>query len=140
MSEELCRRIREVTGQCLVMAMATVENGAPRSRYMAVTVKDDFKMYAASGMHSRKIGQLRTDPRTHLLGGYDPQDMQKPWIAVHATAAVRTDAAIKQAAWTDDLNAFFSGPEDENYCVLEITPSRIEYWTMDSMQPQVLEI
>ena len=43
----------------------------------------------------------------------------------------------RDAFWFDDLNNYFSGPEDPNYCVVIIKPSKIELGTMGSVEPEI---
>ncbi len=55
------------------------------------------------------------------------------------TAEVSTDRVELDAFWFDELNNYFSGPDDPNYCVVIVKPSSIEIGTMGVMTPEVWE-
>ncbi|MDR2196492.1 MAG: pyridoxamine 5'-phosphate oxidase family protein [Coriobacteriales bacterium] len=45
-------------------------------------------------------------------------------ISLVGTIEVITDPEVKNEMWYDDLQIHFSGPSDENYCVLKFTTER----------------
>ena len=38
---------------------------------------------------------------------------------------------LREQVWNDELKAWFDGPNDPNYVILDITPARIEYTGKD---------
>jgi general stress protein 26 len=61
----------------------------------------------------------------------------KQWLQVEGRAEVSTDKTERKSFWFDDLKNYFSGPDDPDYCIVIVRPSRIEFWTMESMEPEV---
>jgi general stress protein 26 len=45
-------------------------------------------------------------------------------ISLVGKIEIITDSEAKNEMWYDDLQAHFSGPDDENYCVLKFTTER----------------
>jgi len=60
-----------------------------------------------------------------------------PYLQIQGRAVLNTSKEARHAFWSDMLSHIFSGPDDPNYGVLEITPYRIEYCTVGSHEPEV---
>jgi general stress protein 26 len=87
-------------------------------------------------LESRKIPQIKNNPNVHISLGVSTLETAQHWLQVQGTAEVSTDQTERDAFWFEDLNNYFSGPEDPSYCVVIVTPSRIELGTMGSMEPE----
>lgn len=61
----------------------------------------------------------------------------KAWLQVEGTAEISTAKAERDAFWYDGLKAYFTGPDDPNYCVVIVKPSRIEFASMESMGAEI---
>ena len=74
--EDLKQRILEVIGQPNMTGFATVtEEGAPWVRYVMAFASDDMIIRFSTFLGSRKVSQVRNDPRVHLVCGVtDPED------------------------------------------------------------------
>lgn len=138
---ELQAQIRAVFGEAAISALATVTaEGKPWVRYVVVMAEPDLTLRFTTHLASRKVGQMRAHPEVHLTAGAESlTNMGQPWVQVEARAEVSTDPALKRAMWNDMLKAYFSGPDDPNYAIVTLRPSRVEYYTFGSMQPQVWE-
>ncbi len=133
-------KIKAVVQSHQLASLATItEDGKPWTRYVMVTGKDDLKISIATAIKSRKIGQIQKNPAVHLNFGVTSIQSAECYVQVEGDAEVKTDATTLEANWNEHLKAYFSGPEDKNYAIIEVTPSRIEYWTMMSMKPEVWE-
>jgi general stress protein 26 len=101
---------------------------------------DDFTLWFATFKESRKALQVAANPEAHLCLGVD--DVMKPesWLQIEGRAEMLDDPETRHLWWLDMFQAYFSGPDDPNYVVCKVTPSRIEYMTMGTLQPEVWEV
>ncbi len=132
--------VLKVLGEPSVCALATVTpEGYPWVRYVVAAADQEMNLWFATGASTRKVAQMKNNPNVHLTGGATTLDETKAWVQVEATAEVKTDPETKQGFWQDELAKYFQGPDDPEYVVVKLTPSRIEYSAMDmeDMTPQV---
>ena len=136
--EDLKQRILEVIGQPNMTGFATVtEEGAPWVRYVMAFASDDMIIRFSTFLGSRKVSQVRNDPRVHLVCGVtDPEDWDS-YIQIEGTAEVVTDIEEKENFWNPALSEYFDGPEDPDYAIIKVTPSRIEYYGKENMEMEV---
>ena len=122
-----------------IWSLATVtEDGKPWVRYVAPTrVDPDLTVWVATFVGSRKVAQIRKNQEVHLTMGMTELVMEGSYLQVQARARVVDDPEQKKRSWHDHLRAYFSGPDDPNFVLLELKPYRVEYMTMTSMEPQV---
>jgi len=140
MSQELKTKILDVLKSYPVGSVATIKDGKPWVRYMAMQYKDDLTLYSATFASSRKIDQIEKNNNVHVTFGCDPKDWEKPYVQVVGKAEVLTDLETKKWCWHDILAQFFKGPEDPGFVVLKVTPTQIEYMTPDKFGPEVLKL
>ncbi|KMY69283.1 hypothetical protein AAU61_03920 [Desulfocarbo indianensis] len=115
------------------------EDGKPWVRYVTPLADQDLVIRFATFIASRKVAQVKQNPEVHLtLGVTDPMTAQS-YIQVQGKAQIKTDQASREKVWFDRLKAYFQGPDDPNLAVVEITPYRIEFMDMGSVEPQVWE-
>ena len=130
-------KIIKVMNEYPIGSVATIKDGKPWVRYMAMKVESDLTLYTSAFASSRKISQIKTNNNVHVSFGAYNEDWNLPYIGVVATAKILTDLESKKKLWCDKLNQFFKGPEDPNYVVVKITPSLIEYMSPGAHQPEV---
>jgi general stress protein 26 len=75
----------------------------------------------------------------HISLGASDLETAKHWLQVEGIAEISTDKTERQSFWFDELTNYFTGPDDPNYCVVIVKPSRIELGTMGNMTPEVWE-
>ncbi len=80
---------------------------------------------------------MKKNPEVHLTCGVTSPESADSYLQIQGHAEVTTDEAERRAYWKDELKRYFSGPEDPNYCVVKVTPYRIEYMAPGSMEPEV---
>ncbi|MBC8473752.1 MAG: pyridoxamine 5'-phosphate oxidase family protein [Candidatus Omnitrophica bacterium] len=136
-NQELKDKILKVIQEYPIGSIATIKDGKPWVRYMAMQVESDLTLYTSAFASSRKISQIKTNNNVHVSFGAYNEDWNLPYIGVAATAKILTDLEIKKKLWCDKLNQFFKGPQDPNYVVVKITPSSIEYMSPGAHQPEV---
>jgi general stress protein 26 len=134
-------RIISVAKDLQLSNFATVtEDGRPWVRYVMAKGDSDLTFRFCAHLDSRKIGQIRKNPAVHLTMGVTSIETARNWLQVQGRAEVSTDLDERSAFWFDDLKHYFSGPDDPNYSIIIIRPSRIELGTMGSMTPEVLDL
>ena len=133
-NEKILQKMNEHT----LASFATIsDDGKPWTRYVVVKGDDQMNIWFATFKNSRKVHQIAKNPDVHLvLGVSDPQTAVS-WLQVQGRAEVHEDVETKNLVWYDLLGSIFSGPEDPNYVVCKVRPSRIEYYTMNVPQPEI---
>ncbi|MBN2528489.1 MAG: pyridoxamine 5'-phosphate oxidase family protein [Deltaproteobacteria bacterium] len=139
--EDIRQKIAGVIEPFQLAALATVRaDGTPWVRYVTVRGDDHLVVRFATPMRSRKVAEIRANPNVHLTCGCGELASAKEWVQIVGRARVTSDDEIRKSFWEDFLSAWFNGPDDSEYAVVEVIPSRIEYLTMDSLIPRVLEL
>jgi general stress protein 26 len=137
---DLLGRIFETARELQLMNVATITaDGKPWVRYVMGKSDKDLNIRFCTHGQSRKVAQMRNDPNVHISFGVTDLETANNWMQVQGTAEVSTDAVELDSFWFDDLNNYFSGPDDPNYCVVIVRPSRIELGTMGKATPEVWE-
>ncbi|AIQ44783.1 general stress protein [Paenibacillus sp. FSL R7-0273] len=107
-------------------SFGTIEAGnKPKVRYMAV-FHDGLNIYLATNRKTHKVEELKDNPNAFLLLGYE-QGGGKDVLEIEATVDVSKDDSLRTKVWSKSLEEWFKGPEDPDYVVLELKPTRIEY-------------
>jgi len=137
---DLKQRIFDAAGEMQLINFATItEDGKPWVRYVMGKADKELVFRFCTHLKSRKVAQIRKNPNVHISLGASNLEAARNWLQVAGTAEVSTDKAGRDAFWFDDLKNYFTGPDDPNYCIVIIKPSRIEFGTMGSMPPEVWE-
>ena len=132
---DLKQKILEAIKPNQLGVLSTIsEDNKPLGRYMMVTGDDDLNLFCVTSLSSRKVGNMRHNPHVHVTMGIST-GMQPPWIHFSGTAEILSDQETRNAHWDDMLKQYFSGPDDPEYCVIKMSPERIEYWA--GMEPLV---
>lgn len=135
---ELKQRIFEAAKDFQLINFASItENGKPWVRYVVGKVDNQLVFRFCTFIGSRKVGQIRKNPNVHISLGAKDLETAKHWIQVEGRAEVTTDKTERESFWFDQLKNYYSGPDDPNYCIIIVRPSRIEFGTMGSMTPEV---
>ncbi len=135
---DLQERIANILMQPQLTGLATMtEDGKPWVRYVMTLASEDMTIRCATFVEARKVKQIRKNPEVHLTCGVtDPKEMV-PYLQIQGRARLNTSNEARHGFWTEMLASIFEGPDDPKYGVLEITPYRIEYCDVGSMEPQV---
>lgn len=137
---DLKQKIYEAAKELQLINVATLtDDGRPWVRYVMGKADNNLVFRFCTHMGSRKVGQIRKNPNTHISLGVTDLETAKHWLQVQGTAEISTDAAERRSFWFDELSDYFSGPDDPDYCIIMIRPSRIELGTMGVMTPEVWE-
>jgi len=101
-------------------------DNAPRGRIMTnLPLGKDMVIWFATGLSTSKIKDIRKNPNVSVFVD-DPDDMTNASIA--GIAEIVTTPALLKKYWQEPFGFFFpGGPTDPNYCLLKITPKKVEY-------------
>ena len=109
--------------------LATCDGTQPRVRPVAPIVEDNLSVWVATHCSSRKVQQIRKNPRICLAFMEHPGG-DKVAIA-SGEAEMVEDLDEKKRVWnlaTLDLSRFFpQGPESPEFCLLRLKIERIEW-------------
>ena len=137
---DLRQRIIDVAREMQLINVATItENGKPWVRYVMGKADSELVFRFCTHLESRKVAQIRKTPDVHISLGVTSLETAKNWVQVEGTAKVSTDKTERDSFWSDDLNNYFTGPDDPSYCIVVIKPSRIEFGTMGITTPEIWE-
>ena len=137
---DLKAKILEKMNQPTLASFATItEDGKPWVRYVTPWADQDLVIRFATFAGSRKVAHVKNNPEVHLTLGVTDLATAQSYVQVQGKARIKTDEQSRQAVWFDALTNYFQGQDDPNLAVVEITPYRIEYMSMDSMAPEVWE-
>lgn len=96
--------------------------GRPRSRVMdPFSPEDDMVVWLGTRRSSRKVTQIRNDPRV-TLQYFSPEDFG--YVTIAGTAELVDDPAEKSARWKDAWNTFY--PDREAYLLIKVKPEWLE--------------
>ena len=116
-----------------VAAVATVAEGKPAVRFMALTGYGDLTLVGGTLKSSRKVGEIRKDPNV-ALSIWSCKDFSDPYVVIQAKGTVHEDLATKKKYWDPMKVAYFQTPENPEYVVLTFAPRRIEYYAGMAMK------
>lgn len=109
---------------------ATGDGDQPRVRAVSPCVEDDMSIWIATMPSSRKVQQIRKNPKVSLAFVVPPNGEQS--ATVMGEAEIVEDMEQKKRIWdllSYDPSQFFpEGPESKEYCVLKINVKQIEWW------------
>ncbi|MFD1773743.1 pyridoxamine 5'-phosphate oxidase family protein [Paenibacillus rhizophilus] len=136
-NKELEQRIIKALDDNKFGSFATIEAGSkPKVRYMAV-FHEELNLYLATDRKTHKVEELQNNPNVFLLLGYEAGG-SKDILEIEAKASVTKDSSLREKIWSKDLERWFKGPDDPDYVILELSPTRIEYTGKDR-KPEVWE-
>ncbi len=135
---DLKQRIFDAAKDMQLVNFSTItDDGKPWVRYVMAKADNDLTFRFCTRLDSRKVAQIKKNPNVHISLGVSSLETAKNWVQVEGTAEVSTDRTELDAYWFDDLNNYFNGPDDPNYCIVIIKPSKIEFGTMGSKTPEI---
>jgi general stress protein 26 len=113
----------------LYASLATCDGDQPRVRIVSPIVEDDMSIWVTTRSTSRKVKQLRENPKI-CLAFVEPPDGDKA-VTVIGEAQIIPDIQKKRRVWKlapfDLYEHFPDGPESDDFCILKIAIIRIEW-------------
>jgi PPOX class probable F420-dependent enzyme len=123
---DIIKAAADVMQRARYCALVTIgEDGQPQARVVdAFAPEGDLTVWIATKPVTRKVAQIRADPRVTLFY-FDAGD--PGYVTLIGTAELVTDAAAKRAHWKPAWAGFY---EDEyrgdDYLLIRVTPRRLE--------------
>jgi len=109
--------------------LATCDGDQPRVRIVSPVVENDMSIWVTTRSTSRKVKQLRENPKI-CLAFVEPPDGDKA-VTVIGEAQIIPDMEKKGRVWKlapfDLYEHFPDGPESDDFCILKIAIKRIEW-------------
>ncbi|VVB72182.1 Pyridoxine/pyridoxamine 5'-phosphate oxidase [uncultured archaeon] len=130
--------IFNVMGGEHVAALATVHDGKPAVRFIALLGLDDLTLIGATMKSSRKVEQIRKNPEASV-SIWSGENFSDPYVMIQGHAEVLDDMETKKKFWNPMLEPYFQNPENPDYVIIKFVPRRIEYYhdmTMDVLEGQ----
>jgi general stress protein 26 len=119
---------------CLHAYLATSDGDQPRVRPVSPIVEDDMSIWVTTYSTSRKVKQIRENPKICLVFVEQP-DGDKAAIVI-GEAQITPDIAEKERVWKlatfDPWEHYPNGPDSDEFCLLKIVINKIEWrdsWT-----------
>jgi general stress protein 26 len=113
----------------LYASLATCDGDQPRVRTVSPIVEEDMSIWITTRSTSRKVKQLRENPKI-CLAFVEPPDGDKS-ATVIGEARIIQDIRKKRRVWKlapfDLYEHFPDGPDSSDFCLLKIVIRRIEW-------------
>lgn len=135
---DLKKRILDIIGKPHLASFATVtESGSPWVRYVMPVASDDMTIRFSTFLNARKVVHIENNPEVHLVCGVTDPENWESYLQIEGTAEVVTDENERKSFWNPAIAEIFDGPDDPDYAVVRVIPSRIECYGRDDFQPEV---
>lgn len=109
--------------------LATCDGAQPRVRIVSPVVEDDMSIWVTTRSTSRKINQLRENPKICLAFVERPEGDKS--VTVIGEAQIIPDLEKRRRVWKlapfDLYEHFPDGPDSDDFCLLKIIPKQIEW-------------
>jgi general stress protein 26 len=118
------RAARELIAGARYAALITIgPDGAPQARTIEnLPPEADFSVWFATNPRTRKVAEVRRDPRVTLYW-FDPARMG--YVTLIGRARLVNDAAEKAKRWQPGWKAFYPDRE-RDYLLVQVRPLRLE--------------
>lgn len=119
--KKAARETIESSGTC---ALITLDNeGQPRARAMdPFPPDDDFTIWFGTNAKSRKVNQIKNDPRVTV---YYLADDASGYVSIYGLAELIDDKKAKEKHWKPEWEAFYVD-KDSDYLLIKVTPLWME--------------
>ncbi|WP_077324752.1 pyridoxamine 5'-phosphate oxidase family protein [Virgibacillus siamensis] len=137
--QEIRENIENILDNSAVGVMATVQQNKPHSRYMTFH-RDGLTLYTATNNNTHKTEEIKENPHTHILLGYEGEGFGDEYVEYEGKVSISQSDAMKKKLWNEYMESWFSGPDDPDYIVLEITPQKIHLMNKKNAEPRILNL
>jgi len=135
---DLKRRIFEIIKGPQLASFATItEDGKPWVRYVTVRGSEDLTIRFATPKNSRKVAHIQRNRHVHLTCGATDLKTATACLQIEGSAEFVTERPEREAYWHDALKRYFTGPDDPNYGIVVVKPSRIEFTSAKDHKTEV---
>lgn len=123
---EIIAAARDVMQKARYCTFITIgHDGHPQARIVDPLAPDaGFAIWIATNPLTRKVNQIRRDPRVTLLCFDAPTSS---YVTIVGRGALITDSAEKQGHWKDDWARIYpNGASGTDFMLIRVTPLRLE--------------
>lgn len=100
-------------------------SGRPNARILdPFPPEESMAVWMATTPKSRKVGEIRRDPRVTLVY-FDPGKPEQGYVALTGRARLVDDPAEKKKRWKEGWEAFWPD-RDASFLLIQVTPERVE--------------
>jgi len=119
--KEAAAEIIKSSGTC---ALISLDNeGQPRARAMdPFTPAEDFTIWLGTNAKSRKVNQIKNDPRVTV---YYLADDASGYVSIYGLAELIDDKKTKEKYWKPEWEAFYPNKQSD-YLLIKVTPLWLE--------------
>ena len=117
--------------------LSTAYNNVPNSRYM-IFYNDGNTLYTKTNVNSIKIDEIESNPRAHILIGYDDTN-NRSFLEIDATLSIAQDQETIDWLWQNQDKSFFDNKTDPELCVVKAQPQSIKIMNDKTLdEPQTI--
>ena len=117
--------------------MATVSNGKPLSSYMTFAHKQ-FTLYTVTPKEAEKVEELRKNPHTHILYGYENEELGQTFLEIEGTVSEAQDNEMKERVLSK-LDPKYA-KDAASMLLLKIEPTRLRFMNKSGDNQQEIDI
>lgn len=117
----------------------TIREDYPHSCYMIFFFRG-LTPYMATNKDSKKVEDIKLNPNVHLLLGHDGDRLDDNFVEMFAKAEIIENAPSDEKVWDAELSRWLEGPEDPNYTLIKLTPTRIGYVDKAGTEPRFMNL
>lgn len=115
------REIITAAGTCALVTLD--EEGKPRVRAMDPFIPEkDFSVWFGTNSKSRKVNQIKNDPRVTL---YYLDSDQSGYVMIQGTAQIIDDKKEKEKRWKKEWEAFYPN-KSTDFLLIKVSPKWME--------------
>lgn len=133
---DLKEKILKVMGGVHVAAVATIADGKPAVRFMALMGTDDLNLIGATPKITRKVEEIKKNPDV-ALSIWSCKEFTDPYVTIEAKGSIHEDVATKKKYWNPMWEQYFKTPENKEFVVVKFVPRKIDY--MEGMEHEIWE-
>src|SRR3989339_1265850 len=120
-TKSLKKKILKVIEGSKLASLATIANGRPWVRYV-VARSEGLTIYICTFKDSRKVKQIKKNPKVHIIIGGSMENMEAPYVQIAACAKGRSDAGVRKKLLRKFMRKYYNGGDDPQYVVIEVQP------------------
>lgn len=133
----LTNKINEILNTSRVGVLSTAYNNVPNSRYM-IFYNDGNTLYTKTNVNSIKIDEIESNPRAHILIGYDDTN-NRSFLEIDVTLSIAQDQETIDWLWQNQDKSFFDNKTDPELCVVKAQPQSIKIMNDKTLdEPQTI--
>ena len=114
----------EILQKYHIGVMATVSNGKPHSSYMTFANKQQT-LYTVTPKEAGKVEELRKNPHTHILYGYENEELSQTFLEIEGTVSEVQDDQMKNRVLSK-LEPKYA-KDAASMLLLKIEPTRLRF-------------